>query len=120
MLWPGTEDRTHCSQHGGKVSRLLLEQHADMRAGRSAGAASSRDVRDLSQGQSKSPGAPDECQQLENVALIDAVAGRGALCRRNDSAALVQANRLRCKAALLGHVTDEEPICHDKRKDLAS
>ena len=118
-LRPRVKDGAERAEQLGKVSGLLFQQRADVRAWGTAITPLGGDLRDLGEGQAETPSAGDETKDAEHVGRIHAIAGCGTAGVRDDAARLIESERLPGDSAALGHVANQQAVCHVTRIDLA-
>ena len=84
----------------------------DVRARRPAALANRDDLFDFGEREPEAACLLHEVQHADGLAIVEAVPIRGALGRRQNALALLEADRLRRHAAPTGQFTDFETVIH--------
>lgn len=90
-----------------------------MDAGRRARPAQRDDVANFGQRESKPAGLPHEPLESQHIGGIATITGGCPAGRGKDAARLVQPKRLAADAGSRGHLSNEQPVFHERSIGLA-
>jgi hypothetical protein len=119
VLRPCAQDAADRRQQLGQLGGPLFQQCPHVRARHRPGTTLPCDLRDLTQREAELSRLGHELQHTQHVSGIDTIPGGSPPRPRHDTFCLVQAQRLARHAAALGHLADEQAVCHVSRIDLA-
>jgi hypothetical protein len=103
------------TKQGLKIGLLLDEQAPNMTARSGPRTSEADDVLDFRERQAETLTLLDEVEHVQHVCAVDAIARRGAACRRQDASCLIEPQSFPADAAPLGDFTDS----HGARVDPA-